>query len=347
MKLAGARAAAFCVRPEAMLSGAAVGALLHGPDGALLSLRRRGLVELLTDGDDLRLTRLDAAAAQRDPASVDAALRARGFFPGRRVVLIEAARDGLAEPLARVLAGLGDGLQSDDAVLLLTAEGLGGRSALRRLFEEHPRLASLGLYPEPPDAAELAGLLAAAGFDAGLTGDAAEALGVVAAQIDRGSLDRLIEKLAVFALGRRAPLTLAELAPLLPAAVDSDLDRLAELVAEGRSAEVGPMIGRLAAAGAGPVTILIAAGRHFRQLLGLATAPDGIDAALRRLRPPAFGPRRTALAAQARRWGSVRLEAANRILFETDRALRSAGERPDRALVERCLIRLAMMAGRG
>jgi DNA polymerase-3 subunit delta len=92
--------------------------------------------------------------------------------------------------------------------------------------------------------------------------------------------------------------------------------------------------------------MLIATGRHFRQLLGLAVATDGVEAALGRLRPPVFGPRRRALAAQARRWGPIQLEAANRILFQADRTLRSPGVRPDRALVERCLIRLAMIGAR-
>jgi DNA polymerase-3 subunit delta len=133
---------------------------------------------------------------------------------------------------------------------------------------------------------------------------------------------------------------------LLPVAADSELDRLVAAVAEGRADAVGPLIGRLAAAGVGAAGMLIAAGRHFRQLLGLAAARDGIDSALGRLRPPAFGPRRQALAAQARRWGPGRLETANRLLFQADRTLRSAGSRPDRALVERCLIRLAMMVGR-
>jgi hypothetical protein len=33
-------------------------------------------------------------------------------------------------------------------------------------------------------------------------------------------------------------------------------------------------------------------------------------------------------------------------LFQADRGLRAPGDRPDRALVERCLIRLAMMVAR-
>jgi hypothetical protein len=70
------------------MTGDLAGALLHGPDAGLVALRRRQLVNFLTDGDDLRLTRLEPGVAQKDPAGIDAALRARGFFPGRRVVLI-------------------------------------------------------------------------------------------------------------------------------------------------------------------------------------------------------------------------------------------------------------------
>jgi len=342
VKLAGARAAAFCVRPDLRLTGA----LLHGPDAGLLVLRRRELVSTLTDGEDLRLTRLASAAALKDPAGLDAALRARGFFPGRRVVLIEDARDTLAAVLGGVLKEIGP----EDAFLVLTAPALTARSALRRLFEGGAGLVALGLYPEPPDRAEIETLLGAAGLGAGadcvLTPEAVDGLAGLAGQIDRGALAQLVEKIALYALGRDAPLGVDELAALFPATADSEVDRLVAAVTEGRAEAVAPMVSRLSAAGIGPVAMLIAAGRHFRQLLGLAAAADGIDAALGRLRPPAFGARRTALAAQARRWGPVRLEVANRLLFQADRGLRSPGARPDRALVERCLIRLAMTAGR-
>lgn len=338
MRLAGARAAAFCARPDTRLKGA----LLHGPDGGLLALRRRELVAALTGGDDMRLTRLEPGAAQKDPSELDSALRAMGFFPGRRVVLIEGARDALAATLRDILGATGP----EDAFLILTGEGLAARSALRKLFEGDPTLASLGLYPDPPDAAEITDLLAAAGLKSGLDPEAARMLETAAGGIDRGSLMQLLETIAVYGLERDRPLEVGELALLLPTSAESELDRLTEVVAEGRAGAVGPMIARLAASGAGPVGMLIAAQRHFRQLLALASAPDGIDAALGRLRPPAFGARRTALASQARRWGPARLEAANRLLFQTDRSLRSAGDRPDRALVERCLMRLALIIGR-
>jgi len=49
---------------------------------------------------------------------------------------------------------------------------------------------------------------------------------------------------------------------------------------------------------------------------------------------------------QAQAWGAARLEAAVTLLTDTDLALRSAGRTaPAMALVERALIRLAMMRG--
>ncbi|HUS56046.1 MAG TPA: DNA polymerase III subunit delta [Thermohalobaculum sp.] len=348
MKLAGARAAAFCAHPDAKVLGGLAGVLLHGPDAGLLALRRRELVDFLTEGDDLRLTRLEPGMALKAPAEIDAALRTRGFFPGRRVVLIEGARDTLAGPMKEILAENGPGDSAEDAFLLVTAEGLTARSTLRKLFEGGgSRLASLALYPEPPGEAELAALLSQAGLSDGLTPEALQDLAAVAAQIDRGALLQLIEKITVYSLDRCEALDQEGLAPLLPMAADSELDRLVEAVAQGQAEAVGPLIGRLSASGVGATGMLIATGRHFRQLLGLAAARDGIEAALGRLRPPAFGPRGQALAAQARRWGPQRLESANRLLFQTDRTLRSPGDRPDRALVERCLIRLAMMVARG
>jgi DNA polymerase-3 subunit delta len=48
---------------------------------------------------------------------------------------------------------------------------------------------------------------------------------------------------------------------------------------------------------------------------------------------------------QARHWGLPRLELALQMLTDTDLQLRSAGQRaPQMALVERMLIRLAMLA---
>jgi DNA polymerase-3 subunit delta len=52
------------------------------------------------------------------------------------------------------------------------------------------------------------------------------------------------------------------------------------------------------------------------------------------------------MARQAQRWGAARLERALGDLVETDLRLRSSQRAPAMALMERTLIRIAMMAGR-
>jgi DNA polymerase-3 subunit delta len=51
--------------------------------------------------------------------------------------------------------------------------------------------------------------------------------------------------------------------------------------------------------------------------------------------------------AQISRWGRDPLETALSLLVETDLTLRSAQSAPQMALMERALIRLAMMPGKG
>lgn len=335
MKLSGRDARRFCTAPDTSL----IGALLHGPDDGLIALRRAELVAAVTEGDDLRLTRLDGDVARRDPAAVDEALRARGFFPGRRAAVIADAKDSLTKSLGVILKAV----TAEDAFLIVEGGSLGARSPLRRLFEGDRRLVSLGLYPQVPGAEELRQRLESAGVVHGLDDGAIAELTAAAAELDEGAIRQLTEKITVFSLNAERPLSAGAVRALLPQAGEADLDRLIESVAGGQVAEVGPLIGRLSAGGVAPVRIMIATGGHFRRLLTVASAQGGADQALGRLRPPVFGPRREAMMHQVRRWGAPRLERAVRMIFDADRTLRSPGDRPDRAIVERTLIRLAMM----
>jgi DNA polymerase-3 subunit delta len=86
--------------------------------------------------------------------------------------------------------------------------------------------------------------------------------------------------------------------------------------------------------------------RHFRRLHTVASDPGGAAAGAGRLRPPVFGPRRDKIVRQASGWGRDRLEKALAVLTDTDLQLRSADTAPPAAVLERALIRLAMMARR-
>lgn len=129
MKLAGRDASRFLAKP----AGAAA-ILLHGSDPMRVALKRQALVLTLVGKEgaaEMRLSRLAAADLRRDPAALLDAVKATGFFPGPRAVLVEEAGDGIAPLLASALTDWRDG----DAVVVVTA----GRSARRALCARSSR----------------------------------------------------------------------------------------------------------------------------------------------------------------------------------------------------------------
>ncbi len=331
----------FCRSPDPKM----VGALLYGPDPGLIAERRRALALAITGEngqEEMRLASLGAQDARKDPALITDGLRAQSFFPGRRALVIEDATDGLAAPLKEIL---GD-TSAEDAFLILTAGVLPTRSTLRKLAEASENFAAVQIYPDAPDRQEIHEKLKSAGLQTDPEDSAWREMQALASELDHGQFAQIIEKVGVFSLGRDEPLTREMLLELVPASMDVELDQLVFAVAEGKPEIIGPLMQRLEAAGTAPTTVMIAMARHFRQLLRAASAAGGPDAGIAAIRPPLWGPRKTAFTGQLRRWGAERLERANRLLFELDGKLRQSSAGPARAQVERGLLRLAMMAGR-
>ena len=337
VKLSARDAAAFCARPDE----SKLGALLYGADSGQVLDSRRRLVSALLGGEDdgLRLDQVEPQAIQKNAAELDAPLRARGFFPGRRVVLISGATDGVSASIKTVLPAL----TPEDAFLVVTAGQLSPRSSLRKLFEDQASLAALPFYADAPDIAEIENRLRSAGVQAGLTDEARHLLGSLAQDMDYGAFLQFIETVALSALDRDTPLDADDIAALAPQDLEAGLDLLVSAVADGRPDQIGPLIRRLGTSGANPVGMILAAARHFRQLLAAANSVGGPEKSLTWIRPPA---RKSAMLRQLHLWSGTRLETANRLLFEADRQLRSAGQRPGTALAERVFLRLAMMAAR-
>jgi DNA polymerase-3 subunit delta len=283
----------------------------------------------------MRLTRLAAAEVRRDPALLADALRERGFFPGPRVVLLEDAGDGLDEAVARAL----EGWQAGDAHLLVTAGSLDRKSPLKARFEAARSLACLILWDDPPTREEIAAELAKAGLTAFDPG-AKEDLLALALALEPGDFRQLLEKVALYKWGDPAPLTAAEIAALAPLTIEAEVDAVVLAVADRRAGEVTRLLRRIEGQGVAPVTLAIAALRHFRTLMAL-----GVDAAGASARLPWRA--REAAQRQARAWRSDQLGRAVQLLVETDLTLRSSPRAPAFAIVERALMRLAASDPRG
>ncbi|MBT9247169.1 DNA polymerase III subunit delta [Gemmobacter fulvus] len=331
MKLSGAAATAYFAKPDP----AATGVLIFGQDAMRVAMRRQELIAALIgpEGEaEMRLSRLPAAEVRKDPAALMDALKAQGFFPGPRVAFLEDATDTMA-PL--VTAALKD-WRPGDAQLVVTAGGLTTKSALVKLFDAHPSARCIGLYDDPPSREEIEATLQKAGLTQ-IDRAAMTDLLSLARDLDPGDFRQTVEKIALYKWGDTTPLMAEDVAAMAPATIEAEVDDLIDAVAEGRSGAIGPLIRRLEGQGTLPVTLCIFTLRHFRTLHALATDQSG--QAVFRVR----GPRKDRILRQSKDWAVKRLEDALGLIVDTDLTLRSTSKAPAMAVMERAMIRLAMM----
>ncbi|WP_425098123.1 DNA polymerase III subunit delta [Tropicibacter sp. S64] len=341
MKLNPRDANAFFAKPDPKVAAL----LIYGEDTMRVAMKRQEVIGNITGPgaeEEMRLTRIPGAELRKEPAMLLDAVKAQGFFPGPRAVLVEEASDGLAPVVKMALEDWREG----DAQIVVTAGQLAAKSALRKLFETSRTAYAAGLYNDPMGRAEIEAELARAGLQE-VPRDAMGALEGLARSLTPGDFRQTLEKIALYKLDDPAPLTTEEVELMAPASVEAEMDEIFHVLAEGRTGDIAPVMQRLAAQGVAPVTLLIMGMRHFRVLFALASAPGGPAQGIGRLRPPLFGPRRDRMLRQAQGWRVARLEEALELIMETDLTIRSAGQKaPAMALVERAFVRLAYMATR-
>ena len=340
MKLTGREAAAYFAKPDPDRAGL----LIFGTDAMRVALRRQEVIRLLVgpEGEaELRLTRLTGAEVRKDAALLNDAVKAQGFFPGPRVVFIDDATDGVAPAIISVLKEWRKG----DAQIVATAGSLTAKSALRKAFESNSEAIAIGVYDDPPSREEIDVLLKKLGLS-GVDHEAMTDIQALSRVLDPGDFRQTLEKLSLYKLNDSSPVTSQDVADCAPATTEAALDDVLNSVAEARDSDIGLIIQKLAGQGVQPVGLCIGATRHFRALHAAASDPGGASAGVARMRPPVFGPRRDRMVRQAQAWGVYKLESALRILTETDLSLRSTQRAPQMAVMERTLIRLAMLGKR-
>lgn len=340
MKLTGASANTYFRQPDPTHTAL----LIFGADPMRVADKRQQVINALVGPqgeEEMRLTRINAADLRKDPALLDDAIKAQGFFPGHRVAFVEDATDGLSKVMAAALADW----QAGDAQIVITAGQLTAKSALRKVVEGHKNAVSIGLYDDPPTIADVEQALKDAGL-AEPERDVMETLMALAHSLEPGDFRQTIEKVSLYKRGDDSPLNVADVTANAPQSAEVDVDDVLEVVTTGQADRLGPLLRNLYAQGVTPVTLSIGAMRHFRRLHVVASDPGGAAAGVGRLRPPVFGPRRDKMVQQASQWGRDRLEKALTALTDVDLQLRSANTAPPHAVMERVLIRLAMMARR-
>lgn len=340
MKLSTRDAARYFAKPDP----GKMGVLIFGGDAMRVALKRQELIVNLIgpEGEDeMRLTRIPATDLRKDPALLSDAIKAQGFFPGPRVAFVEDATDAMAKIITPAVADWQEG----DAQVVVTAGSLTGRSALRKLFEGHPNAYAVGIYDDPPSRDEIEADLKRAGIGQ-ISPEAMNDLMGLSRALDPGDFRQTVEKLGLYKLSDDTPVCPDDVLAVAPASTEAALDDLLHAVAEGRAGEIGPVLAKLQAQGVAAVGLCIGATRHFRALHAASSDPAGPGQGINRLRPPVHFKSRDRMVRQAQKWGLRRLEQALEVLIDTDLTLRSAQKAPQMALMERTLIRLAMIGGK-
>ena len=318
------------------------GVLIYGNDSMRVSGKREQFIKSLLGSnavEEMRLARISRENLKKNPEQAIDLCKAQGFFPGERALLIEEANETIADTIIKAVEEWKDG----DATIVVTAGLLKPSSSLRKFFEQKENTFSVPIYDNPMTKFDIEKIIAESGLQ-NVTQEGFTQLLEIASASQPGDFKQSIAKLALYKLKDETPLSSEDIINCAPNSHEADIDEVLNVILAGNEFKVSQKLGRLSSQGTLPVTLIIAATRHFKVLFSITSNPGGINAGATALRPPIYGPRKEKLINQAQKWGPVKIKNAIKILTATDLKLRSADQQaPQMALVERHLIRIAML----
>lgn len=319
MKLPAGRVEAFLRRPDPEIRAV----LLYGPDTGLARERADALARTVCP--DLRdvflVAELTAATLAADPARLADEAAQISLMGGRRVVRVRDAGDAVSPVFGRLL-----GTAVGDALVVVEAGDLPGRSSLRRVFDDAPAAAAIGCYPDGPR--ELAVVIR----DSLGAHNVAASRDAVAFLVDHLGGDRLLtraelDKLALYAGdGGRIELDDARLSVGDSAAIELDDAVLA--AADGNLTALERALGRVFQEGESPVTVIRALSRHLQRLHLMAArvqAGESIDVVMRAARPPIFFKQQDNFRRQLGLWGEAELRRQLDALADAEAQMKTTG----------------------
>ena len=338
MKLTSRDVVSFFKSPPKGLAGV----LIYGNDVMRVSDKRQQFISSLLGpkaDEEMRLTRISRESLKKAPEQAIDLCKAQGFFPGERALLIEEANETVADTIITAIEEWQDG----DATIVITAGSLRPSSSLRKFFEQEKNIFSVPIFDNPMTKFEVEKIITESGLQ-NITQEILNQLTTIASELPPGDFKQSVNKLALYKLNDETPVTYQDLINCTPASNEAAIDEVLNVILAGNEFKVNQIIGRLRSQGVLPVTLVIAATRHFKALFSIASNPGGVSAGATAMRPPIYGPRKEILINQAQKWGPVKIKTAIKILTATDLKIRSADQQaPQMALVERHLIRIAML----
>lgn len=337
MKLSAGQIDGFLRRPDPQIRAV----LLYGPDAGLVRERADMLARAICPElhDPFRVAELTGALLAADPARLVDEAAQISLMGGRRVIRVREAGDALAALFSRFLPdSAGDGL------VIVEAGDLPGRSALRRAFDEAPRGAAIGCYPD--NARDLAAVTRET-FAARHIVASRDAIEFLVGHLggDRLLTRSELEKLSLYA-GDGGRIELADAQAVVSDSAALSLDDAVLAAAEGDAAALDRALARVFQEGESAVAIIRALLRHLQRLHVLSAqvgAGGSIDTVIRSARPPIFFKQQDSYRRQLTRWNEARLRDALDRLAEAEFRMKQTGL-PAETLCREAMFAVAPMA---
>lgn len=310
------------------------GVLLYGDDLGLIRERAAHCVRQVAESldDPFRVALLD----QEQHGRVEEETGALSLIGGRRVVWVRDAQDTL---LSRVTAALA--IESD-TLLVIEAPGLVSRAKLRAALDAHPKIASIGCYPEEGRSliASLTDLFREASVV--IDRDALFWLSSVLGA-DRAAVRSEVEKLILYA-GEGGKLSLDDVQESIGDSASATLDDATNAAMAGERALADMALERALADGLSPIALARACLSLMTRLQRVLASMDegkSRQEAIKALRPPVFFKRMDSFTKALERWDKVGLGRACEAVQGFELACKQTGY-PDLALSRRLIAQLCL-----
>ena len=312
--------------------------LVFGPDSGLVRERAEILMKTVVAdlNDAFRVADLDESTLTSDPARLSDEAAAISMLGGRRVVRVRGAGNAIAKLFESFLED-----PSGDALIVVEGGDLAKGAGLRKAFEEAGNAAAIPCYP---DSARDLFEVVRSGLKAEGLAIAPDALEDAVSRLgsDRGVTRRELEKLALYAHGRKS-VSLEDVRAVLGDEAEARVEEAIDAAGNGDIVKLDLALERLWIAGTSPVQVVRQAMSHFQRLLLVSVESkrgESIDGAMRKLRPTVHFARATSFRNQAQRWNDAVLGEVLDQLLDTE-ALCKTTAVPAEAVCTRALMNIA------
>ena len=323
------------------------GVLIYGPDHGLIQERSGEVLKRILPNpeDPFAITDLAGDQIADDPALLFDEVASMNFFGGRKVIRIRESAEKAAGVIAELFKNPPVGDPKELGFLLVMAEELTPKSALRSLFEAGSEIVALPCYHD--EGVGLSGIIR----EELRQRDLAASPDIIAYLSDVLRGDRMLvrqelEKLDLYA-GAERTLTLGMVSACVGDLAESTLDEIADHVALGNVLEADKKLNKALSQGIVPIALLRSLSRHFQRMAHVVaqiekgTSPEQ---AVQQMRPPLFFKQQPIFKRQIGYWGKTeKIRRALNLLYQAELRIKKGGLSPE-LVTERALSTLCRQA---